>query len=119
MRATTTQRTLDRTEGFVDLVLGDDDLVRAEFDALIAACWESPREPPVRRPSPPAGAWAARPPLRRSCRPGSTFGPVPTQRPDGRQRGPPSYPSRQIGSIQEGGEQVQHSTSNSTNELTR
>ncbi|HZX03766.1 hypothetical protein, partial [Kribbella sp.] len=45
------------TEVFVDLVLGDDDLVRAEFDALIADCWESPSEPPRRKTSPPGGGW--------------------------------------------------------------
>ena len=50
MKATGTQQTLDQAEVFVDLLLGDDDLMRAEFDALIAACWESPCEPARRRP---------------------------------------------------------------------
>jgi hypothetical protein len=39
---------------FLDLVLDDDELVRAEFDALIAATWESPCEPPQHKSGPPA-----------------------------------------------------------------
>ncbi|MDX6237983.1 MAG: hypothetical protein QOG10_2798 [Kribbellaceae bacterium] len=93
MRATSTQQLLDQAEVFVDLVLGDDDLVRAEFDALIAACWESPCEPPTGRPCPPAGAWAARPPPRWPRRPGSRLGFAPTRRPQRRERGPPQYQS--------------------------
>ncbi len=38
-------------EAFTDLVCGDDDLVRAEFDALIRSSWR----PPV-PPAPPAPA---------------------------------------------------------------
>jgi len=45
-------------EEFTDLVTGDPDLVRAEFDALIDACWsEPPPEPGLpasRSDSPPA-----------------------------------------------------------------
>jgi hypothetical protein len=90
----TQQQVPDQVEVFVDLVLGDDDLVRAEFDALIAACWETPCEPPHRRPSPPAGGWAARPPHRGPRRPGLLLDATgPTRRPHGRERGPPQYRS--------------------------
>jgi len=60
MTATDRQQTI--AEVFADLVLDDDDLMRAEFDALIAACWESPSEPLRCMPSPPGGGWAGRPP---------------------------------------------------------
>ena len=89
----TRQRTVDEAEVFVDLVLGDDELVRAEFDALIAACWESPCEPPPAKLCPPGGAWAARLPSRRPRRPGIQLGPVPLRRPHGRERGPPRHRS--------------------------
>lgn len=89
MRATGTQQTLHQDEVFVELVLGDDGLVRAEFDALIAACWESPCEPPRRRHCPPVGAWAPWPQPRLARAPGVPCNPVPPRRPDGRQRGPP------------------------------
>jgi hypothetical protein len=89
MTATNQQQTLAETEVFIDLVLGDDDLVRAEFDALIAASWESPSEPPRRKLSPPGGGWAGRPhrwpPRYRSPLADS----VPARRPHSRQRGPP------------------------------
>jgi hypothetical protein len=40
-------------EAFTDLVSSDPDLVRAEFDALIGACWDEPPPPPTRPvPSP-------------------------------------------------------------------
>ncbi|MGI5215689.1 hypothetical protein [Plantactinospora sp. CA-290183] len=45
-------------EAFVELVQHDDDLMRAEFDALIDACWHTPPPPPPARPQP-----APRPPL--------------------------------------------------------
>jgi hypothetical protein len=85
----TTQQTLDEDEVFLDLALADDDLVRAEFDALIAACWESPCEPPRDKTSPPAGAWAPRPPSMWPRPPVGPLGPVPARRPLGRERGPP------------------------------
>ncbi|GAB2642646.1 hypothetical protein [Kribbella swartbergensis] len=85
------QQTVDAAEVFVDLVLGDDDLVRDEFDALIAACWESPRRPSRRKPCPPDGGWAAWPPRARERGSGPPAGTsVPTRRPDGRGRGPPA-----------------------------
>lgn len=93
MRATGTQPTVDEAEVFVDLVLSDDELVRAEFDALVAACWEAPCEPPTRRPCPSVGAWAERPSRRWSRRVGLPHGHVPRRRPHGRQRGPPPHRS--------------------------
>ncbi|MFY1671002.1 hypothetical protein ACN27G_13685 [Plantactinospora sp. WMMB334] len=45
-------------EAFVELVQHDDDLMRAEFEALIDACWHEPPPPPPARPQP-----APRPPL--------------------------------------------------------
>ena len=84
------QQTLDEAEVFVDLVLGDDDWVRAEFDALIADCWESPCEPPRRKPCPPAGGWAALPPGRWPRGPRVPLGAeVHSHRPEGRGRDPP------------------------------
>jgi hypothetical protein len=74
-------------EVFLDLVTHDDDLVRAEFDALIAASWDAPPPPPPAVPAPadrPPG-WPA---------PGPTDPPrladrsVPVSRPI-RQRSPP------------------------------
>jgi hypothetical protein len=63
--------------------------MRAEFDALIAASWESPCEPHLDKPCPPVGGWAARPPPRWPRRPGIPLGRVPPRRPEGRARGPP------------------------------
>jgi hypothetical protein len=94
MRATSTQHTLDETQVFTDLVLADDELVRAEFDALIAACWEAPCEPPTRPPGPSAGPWARRPPHRWSRRVGLRHIRVPLRRPHCRQRGPPRQRSK-------------------------
>ncbi|MET9272143.1 hypothetical protein [Kribbella sp. NPDC003557] len=90
MTATNQQQILAEAEVFVDLVLDDDDLMRAEFDALIAACWESPSEPPRRKLSPPGGGWARRPPRRwPSWHRYRLTGSVPARRPQSRQRGPP------------------------------
>ncbi|MEU4196234.1 hypothetical protein AB0E69_30305 [Kribbella sp. NPDC026611] len=82
------QQTAD-VEVFVDLVLGDDELMRAEFDDLIADCWESPREPPSDRLCPPDGGWAAPRPARWPAQPVIRPGRVPHRRPRGRERGPP------------------------------
>jgi hypothetical protein len=76
-------------EAFLDLTLADDELMRAEFDALIAACWESPCEPPLDKPCPPGGGQPARPPSRRVRRGADALGPVLRRRADGRARGPP------------------------------
>jgi hypothetical protein len=76
-------------EAFLDLTLADDELMRAEFDALIAACWESPSEPPVDKPCPPGGGHTAGPRSRRARRGVRALRPVLPQRTDGRARGPP------------------------------
>jgi hypothetical protein len=46
-------------EAFAELVSGDPDLVQAEFDALIGACWNQPPAPP--QPPAPAASSAAGP----------------------------------------------------------
>jgi hypothetical protein len=46
-------------EAFAELVSSDPDLVQAEFDALIGACWDQPPASPP-SPAPPASS-AARP----------------------------------------------------------
>lgn len=90
MTTTNQQQTIAEAEVFVDLVLDDDDLMRAEFDALIAACWESPSEPARRKPSPPGGGWAGRPPRRWPPWHRSPLTDrVPARRPHSRERGPP------------------------------
>jgi len=84
-------RTLTR-DAFLDAVLHDEDLLRAEFDAIVADAWpEPPAPPPPAAPStpgdrpaaPPAspGPWA--PPTWR------TSLPEPRRR-FGRQRSPPT-----------------------------
>jgi len=45
-------RTTRAPNAFIDLVCADQDLVRAEFDALIRECW--PGDPPGPAPHPPA-----------------------------------------------------------------
>jgi len=40
------------TDAFVDLICADDELVRAEFDALMRDCW--PADTPGSAPLPPA-----------------------------------------------------------------
>jgi hypothetical protein len=59
---------LDRTEeAFLELLCADDDLVRSEFEAIVAANWVGPphRPTPVPSPRPPApatpeGSWLPR-----------------------------------------------------------
>jgi len=89
--AVDTQQLLDEDEAFLDLALADDELMRAEFDALISACWEAPYEPPLDNPCPPAGGWSARPPSRKASRPSVPLGLVTPRRPAGRARGPPKH----------------------------
>ena len=48
-------------EAFTELICGDPDLVRAEFDALIGAGFDDPPEPPA-PPAPPAARPAPSPP---------------------------------------------------------
>ena len=45
-------------EAFTELITGDPELVRQEFDALIGATWTDPPEPPA-PPAPPTGDPAA------------------------------------------------------------
>jgi hypothetical protein len=89
-------RTLTR-DAFLDVVLEDEDLLRAEFDAIVAdAVLPGPPGPPA--PPPPAAPPAPRD--RPAPRPGSPGWPVPSARrsrlPDperprrGRQRAPPT-----------------------------
>jgi hypothetical protein len=74
---------------FLDLVLADEDLLRAEFEAIIAAAWQEP-PPPPRRPAPsepddhPTPRAFVRPP-RRTTAPAS----VPSLHEYYRQRSPP------------------------------
>jgi hypothetical protein len=45
---------VDELDAFLDVVCGDPELLRAEFDDLVAACWDdSPPEPPTRQRRPP------------------------------------------------------------------
>jgi hypothetical protein len=61
------QQTAEQDE-FLAIVCADEELLRAEFEAIIGACWDEP--PPSRPvpPVPPAGrgrhSMAYRPPLR-------------------------------------------------------
>jgi hypothetical protein len=86
---TTTAPRSTEADVFVELVYDDAELVRAEFDALIAACWESPCEPPLGKACPPDGGWAGRPSLPALQRPGLPAAPARRHQPEGRQRGPP------------------------------
>jgi hypothetical protein len=88
MTVTEPQR-VGEPEDFLDLLLADDELVRAEFDALIAACWETPCKPPRDKFCPAVGGWAARPPPEVPREPGIRLGLAPTRPLRGRGRGPP------------------------------
>jgi hypothetical protein len=71
-------------EAFTDLITGDDNLVRSEFDDLIASSWPSP-SPPA---SPPAGSAGERPPeSSRHDRPAGDADPGPD--PERSSRSPP------------------------------
>ena len=78
-------------EQFLDLLCSDAELLRAEFDSIIAAEWPDPpspvsrRQPSSREPSPCHGMWSSRPLTHRM-----------QERPLGReawrrQRSPPSH----------------------------
>ena len=79
-------------EAFLELLCADDDLVRSEFEAIVAASWVGPphRPTPVPSPRPPAavtpqGNWL-------SPRPIVATAPVPSGPGDGqrgRERSPP------------------------------
>jgi hypothetical protein len=80
-------------DAFLDTVLGDEDLLRQEFDAIVAASWPEPPAPPP--PAAPPAPGDRPPPW-----PGSPGWAVrdgrPTRLPDperpwrGRQRAPPT-----------------------------
>jgi len=76
-------------DAFVDLICQDDELLRAEFDALIAASWQTPPGPPPPAPPrrPPPGATPLARPLTDAGRP--HVGSTPIRRHHRRQRGPP------------------------------
>lgn len=99
--ASTVQEARSIREAFVEVVEHDDDLMRAEFDALIDACWHRPPPPPPARPQP-----ASRPPLW-PVRPatGDPFVAVDAA-PEGtrwcRQRAPPAPPTHRVDSTEEG-----------------
>ncbi|MER7243189.1 hypothetical protein [Kribbella sp. NPDC000426] len=76
-------------EAFLDLTLADDELLRAEFDALIAASWESPSQPPLDKHCLPSRGRPARPRPLRVRRGNSAPRPVLPRRTHGRARGPP------------------------------
>ena len=74
-------------EEFAELISSDPDLVQAEFDALIGACWTEP--PPVEPPASPA---TRPPPLPPPPDPAPSAARPPDEVPDqagGRQRSPP------------------------------
>jgi len=78
-----------KQDAFIDLICQDDDLLRAEFDALIAASWDpppaAPPPAPPRRPPPGAG-----PPAAAFIDPGRPYvGGTPTRWHHRRQRAPP------------------------------
>jgi hypothetical protein len=77
----TADQVLEDADVFLDVALGDDDFVRAEFDALIAACWESPCEPPLDKPGPSVGGWAAGAPPPGGPRPPPPPAPIPRDPP--------------------------------------
>jgi hypothetical protein len=55
---------MDPQEEFLALLCADEDLLRAEFDAIVAANWDRPRPPRPTLPRRPFEAWPRRPPSR-------------------------------------------------------
>ena len=51
----------DDNRAFVDLVCADPELLRAEFDGLVAACWDSPPRWPPRPKRAAAGTGEGKP----------------------------------------------------------
>ena len=52
---------VDTDEAFLEVVCADDDLLRAEFEAIVAASWVGPPDQPTPVPSPrPPGPAASR-----------------------------------------------------------
>ena len=62
-------------EEFLALVYADEELLRAEFDALIAATWDQPRQPTRPRRADPAGDSPGPPGCARSTIPAPKVGP--------------------------------------------
>jgi hypothetical protein len=86
-------KSVDISESFIDLVCQDEELLRAEFDALIAAGWDTPSQPPpvaprAERPRPPGRPGPAR--GAPGLRPARTCPPRPGP---GRSRSPPEGPA--------------------------
>lgn len=78
-------------DAFLDIICHDEELLRAEFDALVAASWDEPPPPPP----PPAGPRPADNPPPRPAAPTATEQEVPPRShrpaPAGRrQRSPPA-----------------------------
>jgi len=95
VRTTPTGCTVPVEDELLDLVLSDPELLRAEFEAIIAASWpDPPNPPPPTRPAPPAEApnpsepGTRRSPLSRSG-PGDPRPGCPRPAAAGRQRSPP------------------------------
>ncbi len=93
MTATMPTSTDPVEQDFLDLVLTDPDLLRAEFEQIIASAWPDP--PPPHRPQPPVGPANPSGPGNPQTRPG----PGPALPPRwswptawGRQRAPPAAP---------------------------
>jgi len=82
-------------EEFLELICADEQLLRAEFDAIIAQEWDTPSLPPG---PPRRSSFPARPPQRRRCRTGRPANQLtgPQHDPGGegrcRERGPPAGP---------------------------
>jgi hypothetical protein len=90
-------RPLPRTDlDFVELICADDDLVRAEFAAIVAAEWGSP---PPRRPIRPTPGHGPRRPGRRTAVDGRALLPRRTRRPASGHRRQRSPPGSQTSSI--------------------
>ncbi|MEV4620772.1 hypothetical protein AB0J74_18935 [Asanoa sp. NPDC049573] len=80
--------TIDAT--FLDIVCHDEELLRAEFDALVAASWDEPPAPPPPAGPRPADNPAPRPtthPTTEKEVPPESYHPAPAGR---RQRSPPA-----------------------------
>ena len=76
-------------DAFLDIICHDEELLRAEFDALVAASWDEPPSPPPPAGPRPADNPAPRPTTRASTEqqvPPQSYHPGPAGR---RQRSPP------------------------------
>lgn len=80
-------RTVD--DAFLDLIYGDEEFLRAEFDALISASWDPPppRPPALPEPADRPPGWPAAPTP--DAAPTTPAWPRPSRRRLTRQRAPP------------------------------